>query len=123
MRRHQQEAIERARLDGLSRGLLITADVGDALSRALETLPGDEVVADGLRRLLHQVRSGLASAGAQPLGAPDEPFDPTRHEAVGTTAGPRPDRIAAVVRSGVALEDGTVLRPAQVVVTQTPEQS
>lgn len=46
------------------------------------------------------------------------PFDPTRHEAVGTTdADAPPDTVVATVRPGYG-SDGEVLRPARVVVAR-----
>ena len=61
--------------------------------------------------------------GVTRIGAPGEPFDPERHEAVGVvTTSELPDRtVADVARSGFVV-DGRVLRPAQVVVARQGER-
>jgi molecular chaperone GrpE len=49
-------------------------------------------------------------------------FDPQRHEAISVRPAPdAPDQtVLEVARSGFALADGTILRPAQVVVSRRP---
>jgi molecular chaperone GrpE len=63
----------------------------------------------------------LAREGIARVGAPGEPFDPTKHEAVAVVeTGDAPDRtIVDVARSGFARGD-RVLRPAQVTVARQP---
>lgn len=71
----------------------------------------------GLVGIRDQVDAQLRAEGATLFGQPGEPFDPRLHEAIGTAPGAPPDRIQHVESPGIALEDGTVVRPARVLVT------
>jgi len=118
VRRHQQDAVDRARRDGRGQLLLPMLDTLDDLRRALQA--ADPAVADGLRAMDRRLVQRLDAAGATVVDARGA-FDPTLHEAIGTAPGPR-DRIVQVVSHGL-LDDGTVLRPAHVLVgdgTQRP---
>jgi molecular chaperone GrpE len=86
----------------------------DSVERAL----GMDPEAEGLRAVLEQMEAILARYGVARMGAPGEPFDPERHEAIGVADGDaeRPT-IAGVARSGFTI-DGRVLRPTQVIVTR-----
>jgi molecular chaperone GrpE len=68
-----------------------------------------------------QLEAILARQGVRRVGAPGEPFDPERHDAIAvrdTTEAP--DRaVAEVARSGFAHGD-RMLRPAQVTVARAP---
>lgn len=92
----------------------------DSVERALRLQPEDP----GLRAVLEQMEAILTRQGARRLGAAGEPFDPMWHEAVAVRASAGvPDRtILEVARSGFALGDDRVLRPAQVVVSQRREE-
>jgi molecular chaperone GrpE len=85
--------------------------------------PEDPVV-EGLRAVLEQMEAVLARQGVMRMGAPGEPFDPERHEAVGIrSTNEVPDRtIVEVARSGFNVGD-RVLRPAEVVVARAPEET
>jgi molecular chaperone GrpE len=91
----------------------------DSVERALRMEPGDA----GLTAVLEQMRAILTRYGVVGIDAVGERFDPQRHEALVT----RPDlevpghTVLEVLRSGFAVADGGVLRPAQVVVSQRPE--
>jgi molecular chaperone GrpE len=86
----------------------------DSVERALRMTPD----AEGLRAVLEQMESILARQGVARAGAPGEPFDPERHEAIGVReGGGQQPTIADVARSGFTLSD-RVLRPAQVIVTR-----
>jgi molecular chaperone GrpE len=65
----------------------------------------------------------LARSGIERVGAPGEPFDPERHEAVGISDNDDvPDHtVLDVPRSGFAFGD-RVLRPAQVIVSRRPRE-
>jgi molecular chaperone GrpE len=97
--------------------LLRLAAVLDDLQRGMQALPQDPSSPwfQGYHAIVKQLEAQLAQAGATPFGTPGDPFDPTIHEAVGTTPG-EIDRVVGVVRSGLAMDDGSLLRPAQVVV-------
>ena len=60
----------------------------------------------------------LSRAGAEPIGRVGEHFDPARHEAVALRPGNgKPDdTVLAVPQVGYRLDDGTLVRPARVVV-------
>jgi len=90
----------------------------DSVERALRMTPEDQ----GLQAVLGQMETILQRQGVTRLGAAGQPFDPERHEAVGTRdSNGVPDRtIVEVARSGFALGD-RVLRPAQVVVSRRQE--
>lgn len=92
-------------------------DAVDSLERALRIEP-ENPLAEGLRGVLEQMEAILDRQGAQRVGAPGEPFDPERHEAVAAQpADDVPERtILDVARSGWARGD-RLLRPAQVVVS------
>ena len=100
--------------------LLRLASVHDDLRRGLEALPQDPTSPwyQGYRAILLQLEDQLAQAGATRFGALGEPFDPERHEAVGTVASApeQVDHIVGMVQPGFALADGSLIRPAQVVV-------
>jgi molecular chaperone GrpE len=87
----------------------------DSVERALRMTPD----AEGLRAVLAQMEAILARYGVVRAGAPGEPFDPERHEAIGVQedGDGQPPRIADVARSGFTMGD-RVLRPAQVIVTR-----
>jgi molecular chaperone GrpE len=88
----------------------------DSVERALRMDP-DGPSADGLRAVLEQMEAILRREGVQRIGAAGEPFDPERFEAVGVRSSSEvPDRtVVEVVRSGFGA-NGSVLRPAQVIV-------
>jgi molecular chaperone GrpE len=86
----------------------------DSVERALRMTPE----AEGLQAVLEQMEAILARQGVARAGAPGEPFDPERHEAIGVRdGGGEQPTIADVARSGFTISD-RVLRPAQVIVTR-----
>lgn len=99
-------------------------EVLDNLERALEHAASDpRDIVDGLRAVVQQALGVLASAGYPRRD--DEvgtPFDPFRHEAVGTVVDDDivPGTIARVLRPGYGT-DAETLRPASVIVaTRSP---
>jgi molecular chaperone GrpE len=94
----------------------------DSVERALRLGPESPLL-EGLRAVLEQMEAILARRGIQRIGAPGEPFDPERHEAVGVSenAGVPDQTVLDVTRSGFALGD-RVLRPAQVIVSRRPRE-
>lgn len=121
--RQRDEAIERgrreeriARLDGIGH-------LHDGVRRSLEASPGEGPWAEGQRGLLKLVEDEVRRAGAEPFGAEGELFDPSLHEAIAVVPGSPPGTIATVVKSGFRLMDGTLVRPASVVVTADAEAS
>jgi molecular chaperone GrpE len=90
----------------------------DSVERALRLEPRDP----GLTAVLEQMEAILARHGVRRLDALGTPFDPERHEAIAVQpAADVPDQtVIEVARSGFGLGDGTILRPAQVVVSRHP---
>ena len=105
---------ERARV-GLIRELLPTVD---NLERALATAPEGDPLIEGVKLVLMDLQGLLSRAGVEPIEPQGETFDPNVHEALTT-------REQEGVEAGVVLDvvekgyrtNGTVLRPARVVVS------
>jgi molecular chaperone GrpE len=97
-------------------------EVADSVERALSSDPTGPLL-EGLSAVAQQIESILARQGIQRTGAPGEPFDPERHDAIAVRGDDSvPDRtVLEVARSGYAMGDH-VLRPAQVVVSRRPER-
>lgn len=97
------------------------SDVLDGLVRSLGNHPDPEDPwFRGNLALIARTRTALGRLGVQTVGAPGERFDPTAHDAVGVLSGPdlKPGTLAEVIRQGLRLADGTLLRPATVVVAE-----
>lgn len=90
----------------------------DSVERALRMEPGDP----GLTAVLEQMQAILGRHGVVRLEGVGTHFDPERHEAIAVHATTdTPDQtVVEVARSGFGLDDGTILRPAQVVVARRP---
>jgi molecular chaperone GrpE len=97
-------------------------DAVDSVERALRMEPENPLF-EGLRSVLEQMEAILDRYGVTRVGAPGEPFDPERHEAIGVVnTDELPDRsVATVARSGYAMDD-RLLRPAQVIVAQREQR-
>ena len=113
------ERVVAERSDGV---LLEWLEVVDGLDRALAQKP-DGPLYEGLRAVLDQIETILERQGVRRIGAPGEPFDPSRHEAVEVreTDDAADHAVAEVLRSGFARGD-RILRPAQVVVARAPQR-
>jgi molecular chaperone GrpE len=115
--RIEQDAAGRA---GRRSALLPLLPVLDALERALAAGSSDVAFYDGVSQTRRLLVAALLEAGAEPIAAEGEAFDPRRHEAVATV---RPldeaerGRVLREVRRGWSLGD-ELLRPAQVVVAE-----
>lgn len=98
-------------------------DVVDNLDRALEAARetgSNDVLLQGVELVQQQFLSKLEGFGVVRMTALDEPFDPTRHEAVTTVPVSDPARdqkVLGIVKHGYAIGDD-VLRPALVAVGQ-----
>ena len=104
--------------------LLPLLPVLDTLERALAAGSVDADFYEGVAATQRLFESALHEAGAEPIEAVGQPFDPTRHEAVG--AEPSEEVAAGTVvrevRRGWRLPDG-LLRPSQVVVAAGEESA
>jgi molecular chaperone GrpE len=90
----------------------------DNLERALGSAgEGEEGLAEGVKLVHSELVAALERSGVKPIEADGEPFDPNVHEALSTRSenGAEAGQVLDVVQKGYRLE-GTVLRPARVVV-------
>ncbi len=124
-RRHQREREELRKFatSGLLEDLLPALD---SLALGLEsasTQTDGRAVAEGFRMAVGQLRGILAGQGLVEVNPVGQPFDPSRHEAVGSEASAdvAEGTVVRVARSGWLLHD-RVLRPAAVFVSAGPAQ-
>ena len=106
---------ERAK-GGLVRELL---PVVDNLERALASADdGEQHLAEGVRLVHSELVAVLERNGVEPFDPRGQPFDPELHEALSTRSeeGAGPGVVLDTVEKGYKL-NGTVLRPARVVVS------
>lgn len=115
-RRVEQERAEQRRL-ARAAFVLSILPVHDDFGRAAETLDGalaDDGWVRGVLAIQRKLAALLEGMGVEEIPAAGQPFDPSRHEAVG--AAPGPENVCLdVAQRGYSL-DGGVLRPALVVV-------
>ena len=124
-RRHQREREELRKYAtaGLLEDLLPALD---SLALGLEsasTQADGRAVAEGFRMAVGQLRGILAGQGLVEVNPTGQPFDPARHEAVGSEASATvaEGTVVRVARAGWLLHD-RVLRPAAVFVSAGPAQ-
>ncbi len=101
---------------GLARELL---PVVDNLERALASASEEGAALEEGVRLVHsELVAALERTGVESFAPAGEPFDPTLHDALSTRPDPDADAgvVVDVVEKGYRL-DGTVLRPARVIVS------
>jgi molecular chaperone GrpE len=91
----------------------------DHLDLALKASEGHEDTVKGFAMVREEIVSALARVGIEPFSPAGEPFDPNEHEAMvqQPAEGAEPGTILEVYQQGYRL-NGTVLRPARVVVAQ-----
>jgi molecular chaperone GrpE len=121
LRRHERDRADLGKyaVESLARDLLPTLD---DLERAMEHSAAASAAGDaGLVSGVELVRKGLLAVlekhGISRISALGQPFDPSRHEAVGMTdgGGAAPNTVVAEHRSGYTIGD-RLLRPSIVVV-------
>ena len=123
MRKRTTREIDAARQrerENILRGLV---EILDNFERALAAGGAEQNEwIDGLEGIRIQMLEVLRRNGARPFEALGEKFDPTRHEALSTV--PTPDKpegqIVEVIQTGYAFDDGSILRPAKVLVSRHP---
>lgn len=122
LRKRYARELARERADERGRTASEWLPVVDNLERALqhaEDLEGPLV--QGLRAVVDQAIAVLARLGFPRFDDVGRPFDPARDEAVSTVEADAPDRtVVATVRPGYGTDE-TILRPAGVVVSRSPE--
>lgn len=107
---------EAAKEAGLVKAIKTLVPAYDALERAKEH--GD--VPPGFEGIMKQIEGAFTALGVTTLGIEGEPFDPTRHEALGmdmTDDAKKDDHVTTVLEKGYMVGQ-TVLRPARVRVAQ-----
>ena len=116
-RKRAGQEVERRVAEQADRLLLEWIEAVDSVDRALAMQPSD-----GLRSVLDQMEAILARQGVERVGTAGDRFDPASHEAISVRESDEvPDRtVLDVARSGYR-RDERVLRPAQVVVSQSGE--
>jgi molecular chaperone GrpE len=111
--REAAAAGERAK-SGLVRELL---PVVDNLERALTSAEeGEQHLAEGVRLVHSELIAVLERNGVQQFDPAGDRFDPSEHEALSVREGEEPGVVLDVVEKGYRT-NGTVLRPARVVVS------
>jgi molecular chaperone GrpE len=111
--RETAAAGERAR-SGLVRELL---PVVDNLERALASAEeGEQHLAEGVRLVHSELIAVLERNGVEQFNPTGDKFDPAEHEALSVKAEGEPGVVLEVVERGYR-SNGTVLRPARVVVS------
>jgi molecular chaperone GrpE len=77
---------------------------------------------EGMVAIREQMLDLLKRNGAVPFDAAGEQFDPNRHEATGKVEMPglATGAIIDVLERGYQAEDGTIIRPAKVIVAKAP---
>jgi molecular chaperone GrpE len=100
----------------LAKELLPALDHLELALRAAEEHGGADF-AKGIRQIQDEMVGALGRVGIQPFSPKGEPFDPSEHEAMASqpVEGTEPGTVAEVYQQGYRI-NGTVLRPARVVV-------
>lgn len=120
MRRRTADEVADARRDERVRLLAGLGEVLDAVDRAVEFGDDDTAWMQGLEAIRRQLLAFFRGEGAEVVGVVGDPVDPRMHQAIDQVEAPEVERghIARVDRVGIVLEDGTVVRPAQVAVAR-----
>jgi molecular chaperone GrpE len=118
LRKRLAREIEAARADERARVVAQFLPVIDHLELALGHAQADPgALIEGVRVVRDQAVGLLEHLGFRRIDEAGVPFDPARHEAIGTVKDPnvKPGTVVKVVRPGYA-RDGSQLRPAGVIV-------
>jgi len=100
--------------------ILSLLEIADGFENALAHLSdAPESVVEGLQALNRKLAATLESQGVTPFSSLGEPFDPARHEAIGSVQSREvePGSVADEVQRGYKWGE-TLLRPARVRVAQ-----
>ena len=114
MNRAADEQAQRQKVDFIASLLPVLDNLQRAIDAAVKGSPREGVL-EGLRGTLSSFASALTAAGAEPIAAVGEKFDPELHEAVDTVPveAAEDGKIIAEYTSGYRLGD-RLLRPARV---------
>ena len=122
-RRRAAKECESAQREGRRAALLPLLPVLDTLERALQTGSSDREFYDGVAATRRLFVAALREAGAEPIDAVGQPFDPNLHEAIAAVSADEtvaPGTVVREVRRGWRLGD-ELLRPAGVIVATAQE--
>lgn len=117
--RERQEA-EHKGMQNLLRGLLETIDDIARFAHVDPATTDAKTLSDGVLMVEKKLLKSLAGHGLEVVDPKGQPFDPKLHEAITTTPATAADQdhmVAQVYQVGY-VHNGTLLRPARVVVTQ-----
>ena len=116
-RKRMRAEVGGAELRGVGRLAKELLPALDNLELALRAAPEDDKVAEGMKLVHKELHQALTRAGIQGFSPEGERFDPNEHEAMSQVPveGAESGTVAEVYQRGYRL-DGTVLRPARVVV-------
>jgi len=117
--RERQDA-ERNEMMNLLRGLLEVIDDVARFAHVDPVATESKTLVDGVAMVERKLLKSLAGHGLEVVDPKGKPFDPALHEAITTTPAASKDEdhlVAQVYQVGYVL-NGTLLRPARVVVTQ-----
>ncbi|QDG53457.1 nucleotide exchange factor GrpE [Persicimonas caeni] len=119
VRERTQRTVDNARRDERVRILAGLGAVLDSIERGLD-IGADTAWRRGLEAIRSQLMAFFRAEGATLLGEPGERMNPKIHEAIQTVDADGVDKghIVEVERHGLQLEDGTLVRPAKVVVAR-----
>jgi molecular chaperone GrpE len=117
--KERQEAGTRAQAE-LAKSLLDALDDLARFAHVDPTTVDTATVVEGVEMVEKKMVKALTGAGLEVVDPIGEPFDPSRHEAVGTepAVGPEDDHTVARVYQRGYVFGGQLLRPARVVVKQ-----
>lgn len=117
--RERQEA-ELKGMQHLLRGLLETIDDIARFAHVDPATTDAKTLVDGVLMVEKKLLKSLAGHGLEVVDPKGQPFDPALHEAITTTpaATQEEDHLVAMVYQVGYVHNGTLLRPARVVVTQ-----
>jgi len=121
MRRRNVRDVTETRRREREMMLLNFLGVVDNIERALQAdADGDNSIVAGVEAIHQQMLRVLEQYGAKPFDAKEEDFDPKRHDATASIPAPgvADGAIIESIERGYELEDGTILRPAKVVVAR-----
>ena len=119
VQRRSEEAVRQARREERGRLLNGMGEILDSVERGLENLEEGPWKA-GLEGIREQLLGFLRAQGAKVIGEVGEGLDPRRHQALAMVekSEAASGEVVQVARYGIELEDGTVVRPAQVLVAR-----
>jgi molecular chaperone GrpE len=117
--RERQEA-ELKGMQNLLRGLLETIDDIARFAHVDPASTDAKTAIEGIAMVERKLLKSLAGHGLEVVDPKEQPFDPKVHEAITTTpaATKEEDHLVAQVYQVGYVHNGTLLRPARVVVTQ-----